>query len=199
MNKKEILEAINKLLEQYEIPNVIGLELEDYNFRVNSDGWKKITVDEKEYLENPEADIWEILDGAARGEQLFTFNAAKRETKKAGKRIPTDEEFSKLAKNKEDIKKMTKKQLLEEFTEGLEILFLKRGRGSKIYSSDLDRTIKFFTQAINRVEKAEMVRVSNKVKDWRRGMSMLGKEVDTFNKAHEQILKVLQDKSLTDN
>ena len=52
-----------------------------------------------------------------------------------------------------------KKQLLEEFTEGLEILFLKRGRGSKIYSSDLDRTLKFFTQAINRVEKAEMTRI----------------------------------------
>ena len=54
---------------------------------------------------------------------------------------------------------MTKKQLLEEFTEGLEILFLKRGRGSKIYSSDLDRTLKFFTQSINRVEKAERARI----------------------------------------
>ena len=106
MNKKEILEAISGLLEQYEIPNGIGLELEDNNFRVKSDGWKKITVDEKEYLENPEADIWEILDGEARGEQLFTFNAAKRETKKAGGKIPTDEELSKLTKTKEDIKNL---------------------------------------------------------------------------------------------
>jgi len=106
MKKKEILDAINKLLEQYEIPNGIGLELEDYNFKVNSDGWKKITVNEKEYLENPTADIWEILDGEESGEQLFTFNSAKRETKKAGERIPTDEEFRRFVKSRGDIKNL---------------------------------------------------------------------------------------------
>ena len=72
------------------------LELEDYNFRVNSDGWHKITVDDKEYLENPEKDIWELLEEGYRGEQLFTFDAAMRETKKAGKRMPTDEEWTEL-------------------------------------------------------------------------------------------------------
>ena len=61
-----------------------------------------------------------------------------------------------------------KKQLLEEFTEGLEILFLKRGRGSKIYSSDLDRTLKFFTQSINRVEKAERERMRGRLSEMRK-------------------------------
>ena len=78
-------------------------QLEDNNFKVNSDGWKKITVDGEEYLENKEEDIWEILDKEARGEQLFTFKAMKRETKKAGKRVPTDEDFSELLKEKDDM------------------------------------------------------------------------------------------------
>jgi len=78
-------------------------KLEDHNFRVNSESWKKITVDEKEYLENPEADIWEILDGEERGEQLFTFNSAKRETAKAGKTIPTDDYLAKIIKTKKDM------------------------------------------------------------------------------------------------
>jgi len=37
----------------------------------------------------------------------------------------------------------------------------------------------------------ERERVTDRVKDWRRGMYMLGREVDTLNRAHEQILKVL--------
>jgi len=79
------------------------LELEDHNFKVNSDGWKKITVDDVEYLENPEGDIWEILENEARGEQLFTWKSAMRETEKAGKRMPTDSEFTELLKTKEDM------------------------------------------------------------------------------------------------
>ena len=78
-------------------------EFEDHNFRVNSDNWKKIIVDGGEYLENPEKDIWEILNEEARGEQLFTFKAMQRETKKAGKTVPTDEQFTELLKEKEDM------------------------------------------------------------------------------------------------
>jgi len=78
------------------------LKLEDHNFRVNSDGWKKITVDDKEYLLNEKEDIWEILHGEFRGEQLFTWDAAIRETKKAKKRMPTDEEWNLF--EKENIK-----------------------------------------------------------------------------------------------
>lgn len=79
------------------------LGLEDHNFRINSKGWEKITVDGEEYLVNPENDIWEILNGEYAGEQLFTWNAAIRETKKAGKRMPTDEEFTELLRIKEDM------------------------------------------------------------------------------------------------
>ena len=57
MNKKEILKEISKLLDKYN--QTSNLELEDHNFKVNSDGWKKITVADVEYLENPEGDIWE--------------------------------------------------------------------------------------------------------------------------------------------
>ena len=100
MDKKEILKEISKLLDKYQTSN---LELEDHNFKVNSDGWKKITVDDVEYLENPEGDIWEILKNEARGEQLFTWKSAMRETEKAGKRMPTDSEFTELLKTKKDM------------------------------------------------------------------------------------------------
>ena len=76
------------------------LELEEENFKINSDGWKKITVDNEEYLENPEKDVWELLSEECRGEQLFTYDSAIRETKKAGKLIPSSE----LLKTVEDLK-----------------------------------------------------------------------------------------------
>lgn len=82
------------------------LALEDRNFHVNSDGWKKIMVDGKEYLENPENDIWEIIGGEDSGEQLFTWDAAMRETAKAGRRMPTNANFAKFkinVKTKSDI------------------------------------------------------------------------------------------------
>jgi len=100
MEKEKILKEISKLLDKYNLPT---LELEDHNLKINSDGWKKITVNDKEYLENPEKDIWEILGKEARGEQLFTWKSAMRETEKANKRMPTDEEFSELLKTKEDM------------------------------------------------------------------------------------------------
>lgn len=80
------------------------LKLEDHNFRINSDGWHKITKDGKSYLENQEKDVWEFLEGECKGEQLFTYDAAIRETKKAGKVMPTDEKLTELLKTKEDLK-----------------------------------------------------------------------------------------------
>ena len=109
MNKEKLLEKIKELLDDFiqEAEGIIKeqkeLELEAHNFRVNSDGWKKIKVDEEECLENPEGDIWEILSEEDRGEQLFTFKAMQRETKKAGKTVPTDEEFTELLEEKEDM------------------------------------------------------------------------------------------------
>lgn len=38
-----------------------GLELEPHNFRIDSTGWGKIQVDGKEYLVNPEGDIWQLF------------------------------------------------------------------------------------------------------------------------------------------
>ena len=102
MNKQEILNKISELLDQYECPNSIS-KLEDHNFKVDSTGWKKIVVDGNAYLENNKKDIWEILDGECVGEQLFTQTSALRETKKAGKRMPTDEEFNDILKSKDDM------------------------------------------------------------------------------------------------
>lgn len=106
------------------------IQLEDFNFRVNSDGWKKITVEGEKYLVNPEEDIWEIFDGDYRGEQLFTWEAAMRETKKVGKRLPSDEEFEEVLNTKEDIKNVT--FLGYRYTDGT---FFFRGTFAYLWSS----------------------------------------------------------------
>jgi len=73
------------------------IQLEENTFRVSSKGWKKIIVGDRNYLENKKKDIWEFIDNDEYyGEQLFTWDAAIRETKKAKKRMPTDEEFGML-------------------------------------------------------------------------------------------------------
>jgi len=100
--------ALKKIKELEEYINKIDkpLELEDHNFRVNSDGWQKFTDDGQDYLVNPEGDVWELInheDSELNGEQLFTWDAAMREAKKAGKRIPTDEELTEILKTKEDM------------------------------------------------------------------------------------------------
>jgi len=74
------------------------LKLENYNFRVDSKDW---LIDKGGVKTSPTDDIWEF-----EGEQLFTWDAAMRETKKAGKRMPTDSEFSKIIKTKEDIENL---------------------------------------------------------------------------------------------
>jgi DNA-directed RNA polymerase subunit H (RpoH/RPB5) len=86
------------------------LELEDHNFKVNSDGWVKKTSNDIEYLENKEGDIVEIINHPdLSGEQLFTWDAAMRETEKAGKRMPTDDEFDIIFKdNNKDVVKNIK-------------------------------------------------------------------------------------------
>jgi hypothetical protein len=79
------------------------LTLEPHNHRVDSTGWKKKTVDGVEFLVSPCGGITEYTDGEDKGEQLFSWDAAIREAKKAGKRIPTDEEWSELLKIKSDM------------------------------------------------------------------------------------------------
>ena len=104
--KEELIKKIRDLLdelEETEQENETKLQLEPHNFKVNSKGWKKITQDGKKYLVNEEEDIWQLADGKCKGEQLFTWKAAMRETKKAGKKIPTDKQFSELLKTKDDM------------------------------------------------------------------------------------------------
>lgn len=88
------------------------LQLEDKNFRIDSNLWESKTMpqycsidweDEIEVKVNPEWDVFELPDG----EQLFTYYAAIREAEKAGKRLPTDEEFDELLKTKSDMPNVT--------------------------------------------------------------------------------------------
>ena len=103
MKKEKILKLLEKIKEELNSEN---LKLENHNFQVDSNGWKKKTIDDLEILESPTKDIWEINEGKLKGEQLFTWEAAIRETKKTGKRMPDDDEFSKIIKTKEDIKNL---------------------------------------------------------------------------------------------
>jgi hypothetical protein len=97
-------EQVKKIILQNQIEKP---ELEDHNFKVNSDGWVGKTSNDIEYLENKEGDIVEIIKceyPELNGEQLFTWDAAMRETKKAGKRMPTNEEFDIIFKdNNKDV------------------------------------------------------------------------------------------------
>jgi hypothetical protein len=110
---EEFFEKTEELVNKEPIENVCKkLELEDHNFKVNSDGWVKKTIDGIECLENPEGDIIEFVNceyQELNGEQLFTWDAAIRETKKAGKRMPTNEEFDIIFKdNNKDVVKNIK-------------------------------------------------------------------------------------------
>lgn len=68
--------------------------LDPFNFRIDSSGWReKALADGTRVRANRERDVWELADGQFKGEQFFTLKAARRETKKAGKRMPTEEEW----------------------------------------------------------------------------------------------------------
>lgn len=80
------------------------MKLQQHNFRVDSTGWKKETRNGVTVLVSPCGGITEYAsEDHNKGQQLFTWDAAMRETKKAGLRIPTDKEFYELVKTKEDI------------------------------------------------------------------------------------------------
>jgi hypothetical protein len=88
-NKQSISDVLQQLKEDKESKESIP-ELSDRNFRVeNTSEWVEKT-DEKgiKYLENPEGDVCEYLEGEQKGEQLFTDESALRETEKAGKTFP---------------------------------------------------------------------------------------------------------------
>ena len=96
-------DKMEKHLTHIDLNKSKPLELEDHNFRVDSSNFPERKRNGFRIKENGKQDIIEFTDGELKGEQLFTWEAAMRETKKAGKRIPTDEEFKKLLKSKKDI------------------------------------------------------------------------------------------------
>ncbi|EKD30082.1 MAG: hypothetical protein ACD_78C00161G0002 [uncultured bacterium (gcode 4)] len=74
--------------------------LEPENFHIDSTGWKEIRLPQGIRIKiNPEEDVTEILEGEFRGEQYFSHNAAIRETKKAGKKIPDNEEWRNIIRS----------------------------------------------------------------------------------------------------
>ncbi len=105
---KEAIKFANDKMEKHlthiDLNKIKPLELEDHNFRVNSSNFPERIRNGFKIRENGKQDIIEFTEGELKGEQLFTWEAAMRETAKAGKRIPTNEEFEELVKSKSDIK-----------------------------------------------------------------------------------------------
>ena len=68
------------------------IQLEPTTFKIPvTTYWK--TCKNKEWRESPTGDVW-VHDS---GEQLYTWDSAMRETKKVGKRLPTDNEMDEIA------------------------------------------------------------------------------------------------------
>ena len=89
------------------------IEVEKENFRVDSTGWEQRIKEGITYLESPIKDIWEYVAGVNEeliGQQLFTWDAAMRETEKAGKRMPSDEEWATIIENYNEINGALKKE-----------------------------------------------------------------------------------------
>ena len=101
MNKQQFIRECEALYDKLSASMLRGLQFADHNFRISNEGWKMIKVGNKSYLTNPEKDVWTILGGS--GEQLFTWDAMMRETEKADKRVPTDEEFDILLRTKKNM------------------------------------------------------------------------------------------------
>jgi hypothetical protein len=79
--------------------------LEKSNFRIDSTGWeiRQSRRDGTRFKINPEGDVTELLEGEFAGEQHFTWDAAMRETAKAGKRMPTSEEWGVIIRRSPDL------------------------------------------------------------------------------------------------
>ena len=76
--------------------------LEKTNFRIDSTGWeiRQSRRDGTRFKVNPEGDVTELLEGESAGEQHFTWDAAMRETAKAGKRMPTNNEWLEIVRSR---------------------------------------------------------------------------------------------------
>lgn len=75
-----------------------GLETE--NFRIESGLWEERSHRGVRYLVNPENDVTELLDGPYAGQQHFSHErAVSREIAKAGRCLPTSEQWEFLRRN----------------------------------------------------------------------------------------------------
>ena len=70
-----------------------NIYMDELNLKVDSDKWEEKEIDWKRVKINPERDIIEYLDWKLTWEQLFTWRAVMRESKKKWKRLPDDKEF----------------------------------------------------------------------------------------------------------
>lgn len=97
----ELIENFVKNKVKVSLSREILLKLEKENFKIDSTNWKEIQdLAGVKVLVNPEWDVWEYLEWNSKWEQLFTGPEYKnwklikewsaiRETKKAGKKLPT--------------------------------------------------------------------------------------------------------------
>ncbi|MFB0964188.1 MAG: hypothetical protein QMC36_00510 [Patescibacteria group bacterium] len=69
------------------------MKLEETNFRIDSSGWEACVIGGVTVLINPLRDVIELRKIGSAGEQHFRWSAAVRETAKARKRMPSDEEW----------------------------------------------------------------------------------------------------------
>lgn len=76
--------------------------METANFRILSDGWNSsiLTTGERAKI-NPLNDVIELASGTFAGEQLFTYEACMRETKRVSKTVPSIERWNSIIQTAE--------------------------------------------------------------------------------------------------
>lgn len=93
--------SANKIITRFEATDIAPNWLATRNFKVDSSGWKvEKSRHGQLFLLNPTQDVAEVLDGAFEGEQYFkNSEAVQRELDRAGKRIPTRDQWEALRAN----------------------------------------------------------------------------------------------------
>ena len=79
---------------------IFGLEAN--NFQIPSNNWKPIVLTSGELAKaNPQMDVIELASRTCAGEQLFTYEACMRETKRLGKIVPSVERWNSVIQTAE--------------------------------------------------------------------------------------------------
>ncbi len=83
-----------------EIREATKEDIESENFRIDSTGWREVMLSSGVRIKiNPQGDITEPLEGEFIGEQYFSYNAMIRETEKAGKCVPSNEDWETIIRS----------------------------------------------------------------------------------------------------